>query len=95
MSLETVETLYTFGPARLRRAGDSSPTTVTSHPDVPYDMLLLLLTSNLDPQLFESPHPQTTTRVACAAALGTASGWCWCRCLLALFVSFRSAQPRR
>ena len=43
MSLETVETLYTFGPARLRRAGDSSPTTVTSHPDVPYDMLLLLL----------------------------------------------------
>jgi hypothetical protein len=41
MSLETVETLYTFGPARLRRAGDSSPTTVTSHPDVPYVMLLL------------------------------------------------------
>ena len=36
MSLETVETLYTFGPARLRRAGDSSPTTVTSHPDVSY-----------------------------------------------------------
>ena len=43
MSLETVETLYTFGPARLRRAGDSSPTTVTSHPDVSYVMLLLLL----------------------------------------------------
>ena len=62
MSLETVETLYTFGPARLRRAGDSSPTTVTSHPDVPYDMLLLLLQVGERPWLNDGPMPRRRDR---------------------------------